>query len=233
MDPRQLPVDSRLVDQCVYCGGEPGTNDHVPSRILLDDPPPRDLPTVDACTGCNASFSLDEEYLACFLECVLCGTVEPEAVGREKITRALAHNPALVERIGSSLRDSSAGLLIWMPEEDRVRRVVVKLARGHSAYELSHPQIEEPNGVSVQPLVVMSDSDRETFENAGVGGLAGWPEIGSRAFHRAAGAHPYADQPGAWITVQEGRYRYAVDQDGGVCVRIVLSEYLACTVEWE
>ncbi|OHB79851.1 MAG: hypothetical protein A2Z25_03670 [Planctomycetes bacterium RBG_16_55_9] len=52
-------------------------------------------------------------------------------------------------------------------------------------------------------------------------------------FHRAAGAHPYTDQRGPWITVQEGRYRYAVDQDGGVCVRLVLSEYLGCTVEWE
>ena len=233
MDPRQLPVDSRLVGQCVFCGGEPGTSDHVPSKVLLDDPLHGDLPTVEACAGCNASFSLDEEYLACFLECVLCGTAEAAGVGRDKVSRALARNPSLVERIRASLRESEDGPLVWMPEEDRVRSVVVKLARGHAAYELSLPQIEEPIGVSFLPLFVMSNSDRTTFENAGISGLRGWPEIGSRAFHRAAGAHPYAAQPGPWITVQEGRYRYSVDQDSGVRVRFVLSEYLACTVEWE
>ena len=113
-----------------------------------------------------------------------------------------------------------------------MRRVAVKLARGHAAYELSLPQIEEPIG-SVLPFVAMCDSERTIFENAGNGDLRVWPEIGSRAFHRAAGAHPYATQPGPWISVQEGRYRYSVDQDGGVCVRMVLSGYLACTVEWE
>jgi hypothetical protein len=38
MDPRHLPVDRRLVGGCVFCGGEPGTSDHVPSKVLLDDP---------------------------------------------------------------------------------------------------------------------------------------------------------------------------------------------------
>lgn len=41
MDPRHLPVDSRLVGGCVFCGGEPGTRDHVPSKVLLDDPLPK------------------------------------------------------------------------------------------------------------------------------------------------------------------------------------------------
>lgn len=233
MDPRQLSADSRSVGQCVFCGCEPGTSDHVPSKILLDNPLPADLPTVDACASCNASFSLDEEYLACFLECVICGTAEPRTLGRVKVSRALARNPSLAERIRSSLRESDGDSLVWVPEEDRVRRIVVKLARGHAAYELSLPQIDEPIGVSVSPLVLMSDSERTTLESADAGGLRGWPEIGSRAFCRAAGVRPYAGQSGPWNNVQEGRYRYAVDQDGGVCVRLVLSEYLACTVEWE
>ena len=105
MDPRHLPVDSRLIGQCVFCGGEPGTSEHVPSKILLDDPLPGDVPTVEACATCNASFSLDEEYLACFLECVLCGTADAAAVGREKglpcpLAQPLARrtDPALVAR---------------------------------------------------------------------------------------------------------------------------------------
>lgn len=233
MDPRQLHVDGRLIDQCVYCGDNPGTSEHVPSRILLDDPLPGNVPTVDACATCNTSFSLDEEYVACFLECALCGTADTAAVSREKVSRALLHNPSLAARIRRSLREGDDGSLVWIPEENRVRRIAVKLARGHAAYDLSLPQFEEPIEVSILPFVAMSDPMRTNFEGAGIGELRGWPTIGSRAFHRAAEAYPYGAQPGPWITVQDGRYRYSVDQPGGVCVRIVLSEYLACTVEWE
>ena len=31
-----------------------------------------------------------------------------------------------------------------------------------------------------------------------------------------------------WIVVQQGRYRYAVAETGGVLILMVLSEYLAC-----
>ena len=233
MDPRHLPVDSRLVGPCAYCGEEPGTSDHVPSKVLLDDPLPSDLPTVDACSTCNASFSLDEEHLACFLECALSGTTEPGALSRGKIGRTLARNPSLVELIQNSRRVGDANSMVWIPDDNRVRNVVVKLARGHAAFELSHPQYENPVSVWFRPLIQMSTSDRAAFEDMGTGGIRGWPEIGSRAFHRACGAHPYADQSGPWIVVQERRYRYAVDQGEGVCVRLVLSEYLACVVEWD
>lgn len=37
MDPRKLFVDERLLEMCAYCGGQPDTRDHVPSRVLLDD----------------------------------------------------------------------------------------------------------------------------------------------------------------------------------------------------
>ena len=36
-----------------------------------------------------------------------------------------------------------------------------------------------------------------------------------------------------WVVVQPDRYRYAVVETGGVVVRMVLSEYLACEVVWE
>jgi len=122
---------------------------------------------------------------------------------------------------------------VWTPENDRVRNVVLKLARGHVAYELSLPQLDEPSVVGFLPFITMSEDDRTGFESVGPGGLRAWPEIGSRAFLRACGAKPYADAPGPWIDIQPGRYRYAVNEDGGVLVRIVLAEYLACQVVWE
>lgn len=80
MDPRHLFMDSRLVGMCAYCGGRPDTRDHLPSKVLLDEPYPAELPVVEACLKCNESFSLHEQYLACFIECVVCGTCEPSGL---------------------------------------------------------------------------------------------------------------------------------------------------------
>ena len=49
MDPIHLFMDSRLTGMCVYCGGSPATRDHVPSRVLLDESYPAELPIVGAC----------------------------------------------------------------------------------------------------------------------------------------------------------------------------------------
>ena len=63
---------------CVYCGNAAGTRDHVPPKVLLDEPYPPDLPPVPACDECNNRFStmveqtegltvqmVLSEYLAC------------------------------------------------------------------------------------------------------------------------------------------------------------------------
>ena len=233
MDPRHLFLDSRLAgDNCVYCGSIADSRDHVPSKILLDDPLPHDLPVVKACSPCNSGFSLDEEYLACFVECVIAGSVNPELLSRQKIRSILSRKKDLAHRIISCKRDSDNGTLLWEPELERVHNVVVKLAKGHAAYEL-FPQCDEPEQLQVFPLIAISETEKDDFENMGSGDVSGWPEIGSRAFIRACGAESFSDQPGPWIVVQPGRYRYAVDEYGGVLVRIVLAEYLACIVSWK
>ncbi len=233
MDPRHLFVDQRLLGVCVYCGGAPDTRDHVPSKILLDDPLPENLPVVESCAQCNQGASSEEEYLACFLESVLVGSSSPAKVWRPKVRAALNHNSKLAERIQASARIGEDGSCVWIPESKRIRNVILKLAQGHTAYELSLAQTEEPAEMVIEPLSPMATGRREEFENAGAGEFRGWPEIGSRAFLRAAGAPPFADTPGPWITVQEGRYRYSVDEDRGVRVHIVISEYLACVVNWD
>jgi hypothetical protein len=36
-----------------------------------------------------------------------------------------------------------------------------------------------------------------------------------------------------WVDVQDGHYRYlAVDDVGGIVIRIMIAEYLACEVAW-
>jgi len=82
--------------------------------------------------------------------------------------------------------------------------------------------------MSYIPVVAMTAEERSEPESGPM--FSPWPEIGSRAFLRAAGVHPHAARDG-WVVVQSERYRYSVD-DGGPAVRMVLSEYLACHVEW-
>jgi len=135
MDPRHLFRDDRLTDACAYCEGPPETRDHVPSRVLLDEPFPPELPVVGACSKCNRSFSLDEQYLACFIECVVCGSSDPERLTRPKIKRILSKNPSLQARIAASQGRDLSGNPVWAPEVDRIHNVLIKLARGHIAYE--------------------------------------------------------------------------------------------------
>lgn len=230
MDPRQLFVDERFLGCCVYCGANRETRDHVPSRVLLDDPLPNNLPVVECCAECNAGFSLDEEYVACFLDAVISGSVEPKGLQREKTRAALSHNPRLAERIGSSARVQEDGNTVWMPELERFSNVVLKLARGHIAYELSTPQLDSPTEISTVPLCLMSEDDRTEFEHVTSAQIFGWSEVGSRAFIRECKNLVNPASTGPWQVVQRGRYRYFVE---GTKVMMVLSEYLACMVLWE
>lgn len=233
MDPRKLSVDKRLTGMCVYCGGQPDTRDHVPSRVFLSDPMPENLSVVEACEKCNQGFSLDEEYVACLVECALHGSTAPKAHPHAKVKRILTEKPSLAAILDECRTKTENGTTVWMPDEARVRNILLKLARGHAAFELSLPQLEEPVRTKAIPFVCMTQTERDEFERAGSGEIRGWPEVGSRAFFRACGAKPYADQNGPWICVQENRYRYAVDQHGGVLVRMVIAEYLGCEVEWD
>lgn len=85
VDPRQLFFDQRNAGFCVHCGGDDSTSDHVPSKVLLDEPYPDNLPLVPACQTCNNGFSDDESYLACLIECAISGSTDPERVRREKV----------------------------------------------------------------------------------------------------------------------------------------------------
>ena len=59
MDPRHVFIYERHTGNCVYCGAYPDTRDHVPSKVLLNEPYPPDLPVIGACQRCNTSYSLD------------------------------------------------------------------------------------------------------------------------------------------------------------------------------
>jgi len=229
MDPKKMFSDERFLKVCVYCGAYGDTRDHVPSKVLLDEPYPPNLPIVPSCYKCNNGFSVDEVYLACFIEVVTHGTTIIQNLKREKIQRILSSKPDLIQLINSTQKIDD-GKLVWTPDYKRISNVIMKLCRGHVAYEYSEPQLDSPLYCSITPLVCMDIEEINAFESIPDESI--WPEIGSRAFLRACGFGGDAFLDNGWQVIQPGRYRYLVSCSGAITVKIVLDEYLACEVSW-
>jgi hypothetical protein len=220
--------DERQTAYCIYCGGVADeTREHVPSRVFLDEPYPENLPTIGACLQCNNGFSLDEQYVACLIDCAKAGSADPSAVHREKVRRMLMEIPTLAGKLAQArqVADDSVSFSI---ESDRVKNVFIKLARGHALFEENEPQFEEPTQCQFGTFESMTEEQRESFEQ--LPKANGWPEVGSRAMQRllVTNAGVWSD----WIEVQADRYRYTTSYDGCITVRIVFSEYIWCEVKW-
>ncbi|MFA5862743.1 MAG: hypothetical protein WDA16_13715 [Candidatus Thermoplasmatota archaeon] len=241
MDQKEDFADDRLLLGCLYCGGMGGTRDHVPSRIFLDRPYPEQLAVVDACYDCNNGFSGDEEYLASLIEATVAGTTDPESIRRPSVAKILRRSPSLRAKLDAARREKE-GRTWYSAELDRVRNVLLKLARGHAAYELSLRCLDEPTHVAFGSIHTLAPEAREEFDSAHFPHLL--PEIGSRATQRMmvvqaaisgsngqVAIRPMLMQD--WIDVQEDRYSYLATDDGaGVRVRLLVGGYLACDIRW-
>lgn len=232
--------DERLDYSCSYCGGNaPVTRDHVPSRILLDDPFPENLPLVGCCQKCNNGFSKDEEYFASVIECIIHSTSNPELLAREKIKKVLSHNSKLRQRIESSfikedpmLFDDIERRLYFRIESERFENVLTKLAKGHVKFEHSRAIFEKPDIIWFKYIGELSEDEHTVFFNIEDSGKI--TEIGSRAFHKIYVDNMMQTFHNQWEVVQEGRYVYCVSNNlGQTAVRIILSNYLACYIAWQ
>ena len=118
-----------------------------------------------------------------------------------------------------------------MPDTARIRRVIIKNARGHAYHEIGEPLFEAPEHVVFLPLARLSADERDAFESTGTGSdLAAWPEVGSRMTMHLLDEETMV---GGWITVEPGRYRYSINWSDAVTVKTVIWEYLATETRWE
>jgi len=220
--------DDRNKGWCVYCGGLNETRDHVPSRVLLDKPYPTDLPVVPACNKCNSSFSKDEEYLACLVECAIAGTILG-AKNRTKIANIFKRSPSLESRIETARyeQDDNSG---FIPEKKRMQNIILKLARGHAAFENNEPRLDDPLSISIVPFSQMDVKSRSHFER-NMDSISVVPEVGSRAMTRMVTGHDHDENQ--WIIVQPGLYRYRIQWSHGFRVQLVIREFLAAEIIWE
>lgn len=234
-------ADCRLLLGCIYCGGPVETREHVPSRILLEPPYPENLPVVGSCLSCNNGFSKDEQYFVCLIESALAGSTDPDLIRRSSVAKALRRSPALRTRIESG-KTIFENQVVFSVESDRFSKIILKLARGHSAFELSQECREEPDQIWWSPVQAMSLDERESFEDFHIVGLLG--EIGSRGFQRTTVVEVNLKSRSGelnkiglivndWVDVQENFYRYlAIDDSDKIKVKMVIAEYLACEVVW-
>ncbi len=230
-------TDDRHKAWCIHCGSpinDRQTNrDHVPTKGLLERPLPPHVPQVEVCKKCNTGFSLDEEYFVTFLSCVEAGSTDPSAQRNPKIGRALTRNPSLATRLQAAkqitVNEYGRQQILWLPEIDRIHRVILKNARGHAFYEYGEPMLDDPVSVSAVPLISMNQNQRNDFEEAS-GLFACWPEVGSRMLTRVMTGQDLDD---GWVNVQDDIYRYVVFQQGTLTVRSVIHNYLATEVVWE
>jgi hypothetical protein len=214
---------------CSYCGEEPDTRDHVPSRILLDEPFPENLPVVPCCHKCNQGFSLDEEYIACLIECVICGTTEIDRLQREKIRLTLERNVSLHQKISNAMT-SENGHVFFNVEVEQLKNVILKLAKGHAKYENSEPIFEEPRHFGFKPLPIMSQNEIDYFFADTE--LIKSPEVGSRAMQNLV-INKTNKALSHWTTVQLNNYSYCVIQTlESLTVRIIIRNYLAAEMTW-
>lgn len=221
--------DRRFDSQCAYCGKHPDTFDHVPSKILLEKPYPENLQGVNSCLSCNNGFSLDEEYFACLIECVICGSSDPNEISRPKIAKILNRKPKLRARFEESLF-KDVDQTIFKIESERLENVLRKLSFGHAKYQNSETRFDEPTRLWYAPIASLSDDEREAFFANVELDIA--PEIGSRSFQEM-----YLNGEGQpvsnWTVVQDNIYAYSVITDlSAITVRILIRDYLICETIW-
>jgi hypothetical protein len=118
--------------KCIYCGSAASTRDHVPPKALLDKPYPENLITVASCGPCNNGASDDEQYLVIVLTHISESPISDKKVGEAgQIDRTFVRSPSLEDAFIDALGvDKKTGLPYLNTEQNRIKRVLEKIARG-------------------------------------------------------------------------------------------------------
>lgn len=228
--------DKSLENGCVYCGKPANTREHIPSKAFLSKPYPEDLATIPACFDCNNGFSEDEKYVSCFLD-VLKEAVYQGYTRRLETAQRLEMDEKLKSILDAQIKKCDERLTYTL-DENRLCRILVKLAKGHAGFEMDHISFEDTDiKVWYNFIFNMPESAVDDFEEIPQTEIA--PEVGSRGC-----ITPFVVQNietgeafgfMLWNDVQENQYRYQVsyNEAGGICVKIVIYEMLYCRVDFD
>lgn len=220
---------------CIYCSKPARTREHVPSKTLLIEPFPENLPTIPACFECNNGFSADEEYFICFLE-VLKSKVYGNYSISEHVNGILSKKEVLYRLIESQISCKDAYIHLSF-DINRFTRIIAKLAIGHASYEYDDLNFDGATDLRFEFAPNISEKYKAEFKRPQL--LNVIPEISSR-FSCNACIIQNVDTGeeftlSDWIIVQEQRYSYNVslNDSGGVSVKMIILDFLYCQVDFD
>jgi hypothetical protein len=221
---------------CIYCGQPATTREHVPSKVFLTEPFPENLPTVPACFECNNGYSDDEKYIACFLD-VLKSSIYTNYTSKNDTTLRLEKDNRLKNLLADQIKTSD-GKVYFDFDEDRLVRILKKLARGHAGFEFDLVDFDVDN-IKLWYDFTFNISEDAMKEFNGIPETDKAPEIGSRG-----SITPFIVQNIEteevlpfifWNDVQDEQYRYQVlfSEDKDISVKIVIYEMLYCKIDFK
>lgn len=223
--------DVRYDNICCYCQKpftDNKTKDHIPSKVLLDEPYPTNLPIAFCCYDCNQSFSTDEEYFACIIEYLVAGTKNAEMIQREKIRNILNKKKHLKNKIEDNIVDNGGKLTINFPES-LLEKVLKKIIFGHLSYELSNPYIHNPDYIELNTIDNFTELEFQEFISECTMDIA--PEIGTRASltHIVINEKPIS----TWKIVQKNNYQYKLDvSENEITLKVIIRNKIYLLARW-
>lgn len=231
----KIVYDKDTYSECIYCGKEAKTREHVPSKVFLSKPYPDNLGIVPACYECNKSFSKNELFLALIIELLKWNYYGDSYIIDEDTKGRINYNKTLVENIQSAIRNNT-----FEQFEERVVKIIFKLAVGHAVFELSEGYCIKNGEISYSFFDTMSDEEIEDFTLPFNVGGEPVPEVGSRVFDRIlfidlnlASVEDSEQKTKLalvlldWVDVQDNKYMYTCSKFGNkIVVKMVISDFL-------
>ena len=232
------------IHYCIYCGAVANTREHIPSKAFLQKPLPSDLPVLPACQRCNNGFSSDELYTKTYIECLKevnnnnYGIIEMDSKDRKEVKEAK-------KSIKRALDEKTIGY------DERIGRVLLKLAIGHAVYELSEGYYSfKWSGVPLYvKYLIRSTVSEEAWndqEYAEVINDEILPDIGSRVFRNIYVVQLPLKKLETkksqnlnlvmmdWTDIQDGIYRYIAYFKGNkLIVKMIIMDYIYGEVVFE
>ncbi|MEA4987941.1 MAG: hypothetical protein VB095_07765 [Anaerovorax sp.] len=218
---------------CIYCGKPANTREHVPSKAFLSEAFPDNLPTIPACFDCNNGYSNDEKYVSSYLE-ILKSFIYEDYVIKPNICNRLEKDQCLKELIYNQIQKQDDKVKFTFDEE-RFINIIVKLARGHVAYELDYVDFDKFPRIWYRFEFQLAEEERREFDTIPLMDKA--PEVGSRWTSHIG---IIEDESGLittfseWNVVEDNTYRYnTYISDNRICVKFCIGEFLFCYLEWD
>ena len=169
--------DKSVKNGCIYCGNPATTREHVPSKAFLTELYPENMATVPACFECNNGYSDDEKYVSCFLD-VLKEAVYKDYTRRVDTNQRLAKDDRLKKLLDEQIITNN-GEVHYTIDENRLCRIIVKLAKGHAGFEADHICFDDTQvSLKYDFAFNMSEETIDDFEEIPQVDIA--PEVGSR-----------------------------------------------------